>query len=97
MGVPGDQSPQLRALDMSGASGPARLHLSIFDYGWNFSLPAGITEHLLHSVLALQDVDVFERGSLALEVLTGLSSVRSCVFAENEYFFLHDASHFCIT
>ncbi len=82
---------------MSGASGPARLHLSIFDYGWNFSFAAGITEHLLHSFLALQDVDVFEGGSVALEVLTGLSGVRSRVFAENQHFLLHGASHFCIT
>ncbi len=95
--MPGDRSPQLRALDMSGASGPAGPDLSIFDYGRNLSFPAGITEHLLHCVLALQDVDVFEGGSFALEVLTGLCGVRSRVFAENQHFFLHDASHFCIT
>jgi hypothetical protein len=82
---------------MSGTAGPAGPNLPFFHYGRDFSFPGGVTEHLLHSILALKNVYVFERDSAALEVLTGLSGVRSRVFAENQHFFLHGASHFCIT
>ena len=97
MGIPSDLGPQLRALDVSRTAGPAGSNLPFFDYRRDLSFPGGVTEHLLHSLLALQNVYVFERDSVALEVLTGLSGVRSCVFAENQHFFLHGASYFCIT
>jgi len=94
---PANQGPQLRALDVSGTTGPTGPDPPTFHYGRNFSFPAGVTEHPLHPLLALQNVDVFERDSVFLEVLTGLISVRSGVLAENQHFFLHGASRFCIT
>jgi len=94
---PGSQGPQLRALDMSGTAGPADPDLPFFHYGRNDPFSGGMTEHLLHPIPALQHVYVFKRDSVSLEVLTGLSRVRSCVFAEDQHFFLHGASHFCIT
>lgn len=95
--MPGGCYPQLRVLDVSGTAGPAGPDLPFFHYGRNNPFSAGVTEHLLHSIPALQHVDVFERDSVLLEVLTGLGGVRSRVFAENQHFFLHGAPHFCIT
>jgi hypothetical protein len=93
----GHRDPQLRALDMSGTAGIADPYLPLFHYGRNDPLAAGVTEHLLHPVLALKHVYVFEWGPFAPEVLTGLGCVGSRVLAENQHFLLHGASHFCIT
>jgi uncharacterized protein (DUF362 family) len=85
------RNPQLRVLDSSRSAIPADPDLPLFDYDRDGSSAAGVTEHLLHPVPALQHIDVFEQDPLLLEVLTGFRCIGSRVLAENKHFLLHGA------